>query len=134
MADQPLDDYFAALGRLLNGASRIVPKGSKITKDAVALEAGRGKGSIKKSRLVFAELIEAIDEAARTQAAPERERQGRLLKAKTLAEDYRAKWEAALARELCLLRELADLKKKLAQLTGANVLPIRGEPTTDEKQ
>ena len=126
MVTQPLDDYFAALSRLQKGAPKIVPKGTKITNDAVALEAGRGKGSIKKSRLVFADLIAAIDEAARLQASPKRENQERLSKAKAQTNDYREKWEAALGRELCLLRELAVMKKKLAQLTGANVLPIRG--------
>ena len=75
MSGQPLDDYFAALERLKKGTSKIVPKGTKITNDAVALEAGRGKGSIKKSRLVFADLIAAIDEAAKTQASPVRDNQ-----------------------------------------------------------
>lgn len=127
MPSQPLDDYFAALERLKKGTPKVVPKGTKITNDAVALEAGRGKGSIKKSRLVFADLIAAIEEAARAQASPARETQERLLKAKALAEDYRAKWEAALARELCLLREMAELRKTLAKLTGEKVLPIRGK-------
>jgi hypothetical protein len=127
MSGQPLDDYFAALERLKKGTSIIVSKGTKITNDAVALEAGRGKGSIKKSRPVFADLIAAIDEAAKTQASPVRDNQERLVKAKALAEDYRLKWEAALARELCLLRELAEVKKKLAQLTGSKILPIRGD-------
>lgn len=134
---QPLDDYFAALERLKKGRPKLVPKGTKITNDAVALEAGRGKGSIKKSRLAFADLIVAIDQAAQAQASPAREAQAQLTKAKARAEDIRAKLEAALARELCLLRELAEVKKKLAQLTGANVLPIRGstppagEPESD---
>lgn len=47
---QPLAEYFAALERLKAGKPRIVPKGSRITNDAISLEAGRGKGSIKKSR------------------------------------------------------------------------------------
>lgn len=68
MDGNPLDDYFAALERLKKGTSKKVPKGTRITNDAVALEAGRGKGSIKKSRLVFADLIAAIEEAARAQA------------------------------------------------------------------
>lgn len=126
MANQPLEDYFAALERLIKGAPKVVPKGAKITNDAVALEAGRGKGSVKKSRRVFADLIAAIEDAARAQAAPTRENQERLAKAKNRAEDYREKWEAALARELSLLREVAALKKTIVKLTGANVLPIRG--------
>lgn len=133
MARQPLDDYFDALERLKKGSSKIVPKGTRITNDSVALEAGRGKGSIKKSRSVFVELIAAIDEAAHYQAAPERVSHERIAKAKATADDCRVKLDAALARELCLLRELAEMKKKLAQLTGANVLPIRSETTPDCK-
>ena len=133
MPSQPLDDYFSALGRLKRGTPKIVPKGTKINNDAVALEAGRGKGSIKKSRLLFADLIVAIEEAARTQASPARESHERLTKAKALAEGYRTKWEAALARELCLLREMADLKKTLAKLTGDRVLPIRGESCRNQQ-
>lgn len=128
MASQPLDDYFGALERLRKGTQKIVPKGTKITNDAVAVEAGRGKGSIKKSRLVFADLIAAIDEAAQVQASPARQSTERLAKAKGLAVDYRGKWEAALARELCLLRDIAELRKTLAKLTGEKVLPIRREP------
>lgn len=132
MASYPLDDYFSALERLKKGATSIVPKGTRITNDAVALEAGRGKGSIKKSRPVFAELIAAIDEAARVQALPEVARKEQLTKAKNQSNDYRAKWEAALARELCLLRELAEMKVRLAKLTGEKVLPFRGEAEPTE--
>lgn len=65
-----MKEYFEALTRLREGTSTIVPKGTKITKDAVSLEAGRGKGSIKKSRIQFAELIKCIDEAAIEQRQP----------------------------------------------------------------
>ena len=67
---QSLEEYFAALERLKAGRAKVVPKGSKITKDAVSVEAGRGKGSIKKSRGVFADLIGAIDLAAAEQSMP----------------------------------------------------------------
>lgn len=134
LPNQPLDDYFAALERLKKGKPKHVQKGTKITNDAVALEAGRGKGSIKKSRLVFADLIAAIDKAAQVQGSPERDSQLRLIKAKERAEDYRAKLDAALTREVCLLRELFEVRRKLSLLTGANVLPIRGDSTSSDKQ
>lgn len=124
-----MNDYFEALNRLKEGKPNVVDKGTRITNDAVALEAGRGKGSIKKSRPVFTELIAAIDEAARIQALSRHAQKVKLDKAKSLADEYLGKWESALCRELCLLRELAELKKKLAKLTGENVLPIRaGRP------
>ena len=97
---QTLDDYFAALARLKAGRSTIVPRGSKITNDAVSLEAGRGKGTIKKSRAVFADLIRAIDEAAAEQARPKDEQKTKLAKSKGEAERCRRDLESALAREV----------------------------------
>lgn len=122
---QPLADYFEALERLKTGRSVHVPKGTKITNDAVALEAGRGKGSIKKSRPVFFDLIQSIDAAAAEQAKGANLQKEKLNKAKLSAVQYRRELEAALAREVSLLYELYELKKQLASLTGANVLPLR---------
>lgn len=123
---QPLAEYFAALERLKAGKPRIVPKGSRITNDAVSLEAGRGKGSIKKSRGVFADLIAEIDRAAAEQAKPENDQRNRLAKARAEADDYRRQLEAALGRELSLVKELYETRKRLAALTGDKVLPLHG--------
>ncbi|WP_151830595.1 hypothetical protein [Acinetobacter junii] len=57
-----LNDYYAALERLKANKPTILAKGSAINNDTVALEAGRKRGSIKKSR--HAALIEAIEQAA----------------------------------------------------------------------
>ena len=57
-----LNDYYAALERLKANKPMVLPKGSAINNDTVALEAGRKRGSIKKSR--HAALIEAIELAA----------------------------------------------------------------------
>ncbi|WP_205700400.1 hypothetical protein [Crenobacter intestini] len=121
-----MTDYYDALERLVAGTPKVVALGTKITNDAVALEAGRGKGSIKKSRDIFADLIVAIDQAAEAQAKAAKPDKERLAKLKASADDYREKWEAALGREVCLLREVYELKKQLAALTGGSVLPIRG--------
>lgn len=40
-------DYFEALERLKSGSPINVPKGTKITNDSVALEAGRKKGALR---------------------------------------------------------------------------------------
>lgn len=125
MADT-LSDYFQALERLKRGIPKIVPKDTKISNDAVALEAGRGKGSIKKSRPVFRNLIEAIDEVAAKQGKPKEEVKKKLASARTSASNYRLLWEEALAREASLLVELIETRKELAKLTGEKVLPIRG--------
>lgn len=132
MAQQSVEEYFEALDRLRKGKSKVVPKGTKITNDSVSLEAGRGKGSIKKSRAIFVDLIQAIDEAATIQAKPENEQKEQLAKAKSAARRYHRDLDAALAREISLLYELYETRKKLAQLTGEKIFPIRGKPTNDE--
>jgi Rad3-related DNA helicase len=129
----PLQDYFDALERLKAGKPLHVPKGARITNDAVSQEAQRGKGSIKKSRAVFSDLIQAIDEAAAEQASPRAQERDRLLRAKSEAGSLREQLEAALAREVSLLKELFETRRKLAKLTGENVVPIRGTPSTKSK-
>lgn len=134
MTTGTLQDYFAALERLKQGRPNTVPKGTRITNDAVALEAGRGKGSIKKSRPIFYALIQAIDEAATAQSQPKNTEKERLRKAKESAEQCRRDLEAALAREVSLLREVYALKKQLSKLTGGKVLPLRGTaPAADTR-
>ena len=122
-----ISDYFDALDRLKNGHPRVVPKGTKITNDAVSLEAGRGKGSIKKSRPIFADLIAAIEKVNAERPDPLVAMKGRLESAKDDADKYRNLWEEALAREASLLVELFATKKEIANLTGEKVLPIRSK-------
>ena len=131
MADT-LAEYFDALERLKKGRTNIVPKGTRITNDAVALEAGRGKGSIKKSRAAFSDLIAAIDQAAEDQSRSRDEVKERLETAKGSADKYRTLWEQALAREVSLLHELHEVRQQLAKLTGSKVLPIRGEKSVKQ--
>lgn len=114
-----LNGYFEALARLQKRKARI-------NNDTVALEAGRKKGSIKKSRAVFSDLILAIDAAAATLSKPSDDASDRLLKVKQSAKTAQERLDAALKRELSLLHELYELKRKLSALTGKNVLPIRG--------
>lgn len=120
-----LDDYYAALERLKADKPVNVPRGTKITNDAVSLEAARGKGSIKKSRPMFAELIKAIAEAGEQQSVKAISDRDRLAKSKASNDRLRKELDAALARELSLLNEVFQLRKTLSKLTGANVLPLR---------
>ena len=122
---QPLDEYFEALRRLREGCPQNVARGTKISKDAVSLEAGRGKGSIKRSRAIFGDLIRAIDEAARSEQDTAVNQKAKLERSRSDAKDYRLRYEAALARELSLLKELYEVKKTLAKLTGEKVIPLR---------
>lgn len=108
------DQYFAALKRLR-------ARGATISNDAVALEAGRGRGSIKSSRPAYAELITAISEAAREQQTA------------SLATDpvpglrdevanLTRRLDQALEREVALLHELYELRSCVSTLTDENRL------------
>lgn len=76
MPDSPeesstLKPYYAALNRLVAGKSEVVPAGTKITLNAVAMEAGKSAGSIKKQRSVYAALIREIKQRAKEQEEQE---------------------------------------------------------------
>ena len=59
------ENYLSALDRLERDVPEILPQGTLINNDTVALEAGRKRGSIKNLR--YPELCRAIDEAAKRQ-------------------------------------------------------------------
>lgn len=120
-----LEEYFETLARLKSNRPVHVPKGTKITNDAVSLEAGRSKGSIKKSRPLFADLIAAIDAAAAKQAAPGAVDQAKIAKSKTQVAHYRALYEEAISREVSLLKENFELKRDLQRLGGEKVVSAK---------
>lgn len=100
--------YYAALQRL-------VERGVPISNDAVALEAGSGRGSIKKSRAAYADLIAAIDSAAQEQ------NQAKVATDPTPAlrheiQNLTQRLDQALEREICLLHEIYTLKEENRQL------------------
>lgn len=129
MSRTGIADYFDALERLSKGNTIVVPKGTRINNDSVALEAGRGKGAIKRSRPIFSELIAAINKASEEQLAQESATELQVGKARMRAKKYRSELDAALARELCLIREIFELKKELNSLTGRKVIPLLGHNT-----
>lgn len=107
-AKSQVDKYFDALGRLK-------ARGEPINNDAVAKEAGSGKGSIKKSRPCYADLISAIEQAALEQK-----------QAKAAADPIpplrqqiailQQRLDGALEREVCLLNEVYHLREENHQL------------------
>ncbi len=120
-----LKDYFEALERLKSGRPERVPKGTKVTNDSISLEAGRKKGTIKRSRPIFRDLIEAINAAETERPSPLDERTQQLETAKAEAAKYRTFWEEALTREVSLFRQLWDERTEWAAekaaLTGEKV-------------
>ena len=110
-------EYYAALERLEANKPEVLPKGSAINNDTVAMEAGRKRGSIKKSR--HAALIEAIEQAA--QAAGQNvlspAQQVEKAKSKTKAvktehEQLKEDYEKLLEKCNSLLSENFELKQK----------------------
>jgi hypothetical protein len=103
-----VDKYFTALQRLRD-------RGEPISNDAVALEAGSGRGSIKKSRPIYADLIAAIERTAKEQneakaasdPLPELRQDIKLLKRRL---------DEALEREMCLLHEVYTLREENRQM------------------
>ncbi|MEW8646714.1 MAG: hypothetical protein AB2563_11500 [Candidatus Thiodiazotropha endolucinida] len=116
-----LSEYFEALERLKKGKSINLPPGTKISNDTVALEAGRGRGSIKKSRPVFGSLIKAINDAAAAQIQPRIDAKAMVAKHRDATEKYRRLWEDALARELSLIHEIHELKVELSKRQSSKV-------------
>lgn len=119
------EHYLSALDRLERDESEILPKGTLINNDTVALEAGRKRGSIKKLR--YPELCRAIDEAAKRQQfqvsavrvsnvedVKRSDATDKALKEKykSLERDYKI----ALQKNVSLVYEVFTLRKKVAEL------------------
>ena len=119
-----LGEYWEALERLKQGKPVHVSVGTKISNDSVALEAKRNKGAIKKSRIIFADLIVAIDVAANEQKISPID-QRKLLKLQDEVKALRKDLESALGREMSLLYENYQIKKQLNELNDINIIPIR---------
>lgn len=112
-----LNEYYAALGRLKANKPMVLPKGSAINNDTVALEAGRKRGSIKKSR--HATLIEKIELAAQQagQNVLSHAQQVEQAKSKTKAvksdyEQLKEDYEKLLEKCTSLLMENFELRQK----------------------
>jgi len=114
-----LIEYFEALERLKqNKAIRVVAPYT-INNDTVALEAGRKRGSIKKSRAIFSTLIIEINNARNTKSSvvsedPIRKLKSQLAESKETSDRWRKMYEESIGREISLLRQLKDLQSELS--------------------
>ena len=116
-----LNEYYAALERLKANKPTVLPKGSAINNDTVALEAGRKRGSIKKSR--YAALVEAIElaaqEAGQNALSPTQQVEKAKSKTKAVKTDFeqlRDDYEKLLEKCNSLLLENFELKQKTHQI------------------
>ena len=113
-----LNEYYAALERLKANRPTILPKSSAINNDTVAFEAGRKRGSIKKSR--HAALVEAIEQAAKeagqNELSPAQQIEQAKSKTKAVKTDYeqlKEDYEKLLEKANSLLLENFELKQKM---------------------
>lgn len=120
-----VDNYRAALLRLIEGKPQNVPKGSGINKDTVALEAGRKRGSIKKSRaentglIADIELAAAQQETAQPSASEDAQKQKALKQAvQEKLVVLKADYELALQKIVSLAQENYLLKQQISELTA----------------
>lgn len=107
-AKSQVDKYLDALDRLK-------ARGEPINNDAVAKEAGSGKGSIKKSRIGYAAVITAIEQAAREQKEV-KAASDRIPQLQEQLAALRQRLDSSLEREVCLLYELYHLREENHQL------------------
>ncbi len=112
-----LNEYYAALERLKVNKPTIITKGSAINNDTVALEAGRKRGSIKKSR--HAALVQAIELAAQQEGqnvlSPTQQIEKAKSKTKAVRSDHEQlqdDYEKLLEKCNSLLLENFELKQK----------------------
>jgi hypothetical protein len=120
--NKTLEEYYEALNRLINNNPVNVPKDTKINKDTVALEAGRKRGSIKKSREVFLELIEAIEKASEEKSKSTSQHIEQITKLKDKINNYKHLYEEALNRELMYLERINELEKALKNISSNKII------------
>lgn len=112
-----IKEYFDALERLKSNKPINISIGSPINKDTVALESGRARGSIKKSRPMFADLIKAIDEINSKTKEPKQ----KLVEKKQEVIMFKNLYEEALNRELMYLERINELEKLLEKYKSSNL-------------
>jgi len=127
------EDYFAALQRLKRNQPQVLPKNSLINKDTVALEAGRKRGSIRKSRNMD-DLIAAIDAVAnhdKNHSSVNLQKKRKEFSAKkkiweSEKEELVTELEILRSRNMSLLYQNYLLTKKLHEIQiGSNVMSDR---------
>lgn len=122
MTSDVIMQYESALRRLVENKPNILPPGSKITINNVALEAGRGKGSIRKDRECFVEIRE------KTQAAATEQKKENSAKPNKASEKlFKDLYHQSLARELMLISQIDELEKDFSVLSNVTNIATQKE-------
>lgn len=106
-----LKTYHEALKRLKTNKPIRIKGNYKINKDTVALEAGMKRGTIKKSRPIFEQLIIDIENAENERTAKTTKYIDQIEKYKAKAKKFESLYNEAINRELMLYLRLEELEK-----------------------
>ena len=109
--DKTHKEKWEALARLIKNDPKRVPKGSKINLDTVALEAGFGRGSIKRGRPGNHELVHAIDKASHERKSSNKKFQLRIEKLTANEAKYKDLYHKSLNIQLMLINRIHNLEK-----------------------
>ncbi len=115
------------VGKYFEALARLQARGEPINNDAVALEAGSGKGSLKRSRPGHAEIIAAIAQAALEQKQ-QMATSDPVPQLKQQLKSLEARLDSALEREICLLNEVYHLREENRQLKQGRLSLVPGKP------
>lgn len=120
-----LQDLYNALLRLVDNTPERVPKGTKISRSAVALEAGKDPSLIKSDREIYEHLIKDIDHYAAAQKEKSDKKNGQTLELKARIAQLRSEserfeelWKESLARELFLLDQIDEYEQRWKKYTN----------------
>lgn len=120
-----LKELYDALLRLVNNTPVRVPKGTKISRRTVLLEAGKDPSLIRSDREIYEHLIADIEHYAALQKEKSAKKNGqvaelkaRIAKLRSEAERFEDLWKAALARELFLLEQLDEYEQRWKKYTN----------------
>lgn len=116
-----LKEYFDALERLKLNIPINMPKNSKINNDTVALEAGRKRGSIKKSREIFLEIIEEIKLVSQEEKIQKDKLKSKISKLRNSSDNYKELYEKSINRELMYIEKINELEKLLKKKNSLSI-------------
>jgi len=132
-----LQELYDALLRLVSNTPERVPKGTKISRRTVALEAGKDPSLVKSDRDIYEILIADIEHYAAVQKEKSAKKNGqvtelkaRVAKLRSEVERFEDLWKAALARELFLLEQLDEYEQRWKKYTNVVDFVPNGSPAS----
>ena len=109
------EHYWRAFYRLKNDKPIVLPKGSKVNLDNVAMEAGRKRGAIKRSRRSQNEIVAAIDNSSIQISNSHRNLVRKLGNESRRALDYKSQYHKLLNHTIMLNNKIKEQEEIIAK-------------------